>query len=108
MRTILIAIGGGGVAAGMYALSRISDKSAGSIFLFIAIVAVVLTIGLVFASGFAAWLDRPRQPRTFAEIPAVRRKWAPGSGKERCGSCNRPMTRVGALWICPVCDRVSV
>lgn len=108
MRTILIAIGGGGVAVGSYALSRISDRSVDSIFLFIAFVAAVLTIGLVISSGFAAWLERPRQPRTFGEIPAARRKWAPHSGKERCGSCNRPMTRMGALWICPVCDRVPV
>ena len=108
MRTILIAIGGGGVAAGSYALSRISDRSVGSIFVFVAFFATVLTIGLVIASGFAAWLDRPRQPRTFAEIPARKRLWTRGNGKERCGCCNRPMTRVGALWICPACDRVSV
>lgn len=106
MRTTLIAIGGGGATAGSYGLSRVSDGSVGSVFLFIAIVALVLTIGLVIASGFAAWRERPRQPRTFLDPPT--RRWGPGTGKERCGSCHRPMKRLGGLWICPDCDRVPI
>lgn len=109
MRTFLIALGGGTVTAGSFALSRLYQRSGRDLFIFIAIVALVLTVGLVAASGFAAWQERHRQPRVLPVAPRIsRRARVPGSGKERCGSCRRPMKRLGGVWVCPNCDRVPV
>lgn len=97
MRIVLIGLGGGTATALAFGISRLSDdRSVRDIFLFIAIIAFVLTVAVVIALGAVTWEERSRRPR-----------W-PGTADERCSSCNGRMTRLGGLWICPDCDRVPV
>ena len=96
MHTVFIGLGGGTATAGSYGLSKMSAGAVGDVLLFVAIVGLVLTVGLVAASVLASWYERERPPRDYLDQPAPSRRWLSGVGKQRCGSCRRKKTQLGS------------
>ena len=107
VRVVRMGAIGVAIAAVCYWIGRHTNGLAGFSATIVSLGIVAITLGVAAAQTVEHLTAHRRGATSVADRPHVETE-PPGEPVDRCGLCHRPRERLGAILLCPSCDRYHV